>query len=72
MAGFSSGRTTRRTVRRLAARRVSEASSRLLSIWLIAATPLRTPTGMLRKTKQATRIRAVPVISMGGRLKAMT
>ena len=31
----------------------------------------RTPTGMLRNTKQATRISAVPVIWIGGRLKAM-
>ena len=62
---------TRRMVRRLDAPRVCEASSRLLSSWLIAAMPPRTPTGMLRNTKQAIRITAVPVISSGGRLKAM-
>ena len=32
--------------------------------------PARTPTGMLRKTLQATRIKAVPVSSIGGALKA--
>ncbi|MNV95564.1 hypothetical protein D3C71_1904650 [compost metagenome] len=62
---------TLRAVRKLVARRVIEASSRLLSSWLIAAMPPRTPTGMLRNTKQAIRITAVPVISSGGRLKAM-
>ncbi|MOA30581.1 hypothetical protein D3C78_1516820 [compost metagenome] len=62
---------TLRMVRKLLARSVSEASSRLLSSWLIAAMPPRTPTGMLRNTKQAIRISAEPVISTGGRLKAM-
>ncbi len=32
--------------------------------------PARTPTGMLRKTLHTTRISAVPVISIGGTLKA--
>ena len=47
-----------------------DASSRLLSIWLIAAIPARTPTGMLRNTLQTMRISAVPVISIGGTLNA--
>ncbi len=34
--------------------------------------PARTPTGMFLKTKQMTMIMAVPVISMGGTLKAKT
>jgi hypothetical protein len=49
---------------------VREASSRLLSIWLKVAMPERTPTGMLRNTKHITRMKPVPVISMGGTLKA--
>ena len=49
---------------------VCEASSSDLSICESAATPARTPTGMLRNTKQMTRIAAVPVISIGGTLNA--
>ena len=49
---------------------VVDASSRLLSICAIDAMPARTPTGMLRKTLQTTRISAVPVISIGGTLNA--
>ncbi len=49
---------------------VADASSRLRSICVIAAIPARTPTGMLRKTLQRTRISAVPVISIGGTLNA--
>ena len=49
---------------------VSEASSRLLSSWLIDAMPARTPTGMLRKMKQITRMMPVPVSSIGGTLNA--
>ena len=54
----------------LRAPRVREASSRLRSIWLMAATPARTPTGMFRKMKQTTRMMPVPVSSTGGTLKA--
>ena len=60
------------TVAKDRAPRVSEASSRLRSIWLMEAMPARTPTGMLRNTKQITMIIAVPVISIGGTLKAKT
>ena len=52
------------------ARKVAEASSRLLSIWLSAAKPALTPTGMLRNTKQITKIKPVPVSSNGGTLNA--
>ena len=34
--------------------------------------PARTPTGMFLKMKQSTMIIAVPVISIGGTLKAKT
>ena len=70
IAGRSSGRITRRTVAAERAPSVSEASSRLLSIWLKVAMPARTPTGMLRNTKHITSTKAVPVISIGGTLKA--
>ncbi len=70
IAGRNSGRITRRNVVKVRARSISDASSRLRSIWLIAAMPARTPTGMLRKTKQTTRISPVPVSSIGGTLKA--
>ncbi len=70
MAGRSSGRMTRRTVVKVPAPRVSDASSRLLSSWLIEAMPARTPTGMLRKTKLMMRMMPVPVSSIGGMLKA--
>ena len=70
MAGRSSGRITRRRVAKLPWRSVSEHSSRLLSIWLMVARPARIDTGMLRKTKQMTRMRPVPVSSIGGTLKA--
>ena len=69
-AGFSSGSRMVRSVVKPRAPSTVEASSRLLSIWLIAAIPARTPTGMLRKTLQTTRISAVPVISIGGTLNA--
>ena len=51
---------------------VSEDSSRLRSICDIEATPARTPTGMLRKMNESTRMTPVPVSSIGGTLKAMT
>ena len=70
MAGRSSGRMTRRTVPKVPWRSVSEHSSRLLSIWLIVAMPARMETGMLRKTKQMTRMMPVPVSWIGGTLKA--
>ena len=70
MAGRSRGSTTRRRVVAERAPSVSDASSRLLSIWLRAAMPARTPTGMLRNTKHMTRTKPVPVISIGGTLKA--
>ena len=69
-AGRSSGSTTRRMVVKVRAPRVREASSSDLSIWLNVAIPARTPTGMLRKTKQMTRITPVPVSSIGGTLNA--
>ncbi len=72
MAGRSSGSTTWTSVCGALPRRVSEASSRLRSIWLIVAMPARTPTGMFLNTKQMTMIMAVPVISIGGTLKAKT
>ena len=58
----------RRPVR--ARRSVFAASSRLRSICAIDAMPARTPTGMLRNTLHATRMIAVPVISIGGTLNA--
>ncbi len=70
MAGRSSGRITRRRVAKLPCRRVSEHSSRLLSIWLKVASPARIETGMFRNTKQMMRMRPVPVSSIGGTLKA--
>ena len=70
MAGRSSGKTTLQAVVQELAPRVSEASSRLLSNWLMAAMPARTPTGMLRNMKHSTRITPVPVSSIGGTLKA--
>jgi hypothetical protein len=71
MAGRISGSMTRRMVVKVRAPSVSEASSRLLSICDSDAMPERTPTGMLRNTKQITRMAAVPVSSIGGTLKAM-
>ena len=61
---------TRRRVVKPRAPSVTDASSRLLSIWLIDAMPARTPTGMLRKTKHTMRTIPVPVISIGGTLNA--
>ena len=49
---------------------VSDASSRLRSIWLRLARPARMPTGMLRNTKAITMIVPVPVSETGGMLKA--
>ena len=72
MAGRKSGSTTLRNVCHEFAPSVSELSSRLRSICDMEATPARTPTGMLRKMKESTRMMPVPVISMGGTLKAMT
>src|SRR6478609_4235115 len=69
-AGFSSGSSTVRSTVKPRAPSVTDASSRLLSIWVIDAMPARTPTGMLRKMLQTTRMIAVPVISMGGTLNA--
>src|ERR1700675_313327 len=69
-AGLSRGSSTRRRVVRPRAPSVVEASSRLLSIWAIDAIPARTPTGILRNTLQITSTIAVPVISIGGTLKA--
>src|SRR5678815_1710801 len=69
-AGLRSGRSTVRSTVKPRAPSVTDASSRLLSIWVIDAIPARTPTGMLRKMLQTIRIIAVPVISMGGTLKA--
>ena len=71
IAGRISGRVMRRNVVHELAPRVSEASSRLLSICDSDAMPERTPTGMLRNTKQITNIAAVPVSSIGGTLNAM-
>ena len=60
----------RRIVVKLEARSVSDASSRLLSSWLIEAMPARTPTGMFRNTNEMIRMMPVPVISIGGALNA--
>ena len=70
IAGRSSGRITSRNVRNVDARSVADASSSVLSIWASAATPARTPTGMLRNTKHSTRIAMPPVSSSGGTLNA--
>ena len=70
IAGRSSGNTTRNRVVAERPPSVSEASSRLLSICARDARPARVPTGMLRNTKQITRISPVPVISIGGTLNA--
>ena len=72
MAGRISGSVMRRNVVQEFAPSVSDASSRLLSIWDSDAMPERTPTGMLRNTKQITRMAAVPVSSIGGTLNAIT
>ena len=56
MAGRSNGRITLRTVVKLLAPSVSDASSRFLSSWLMAAMPARSPTGMFRNMKHMTRI----------------
>ena len=70
IAGRSSGTTMCVSVRSVDARSVADASSSVLSIWARAATPARTPTGMLRNTKHSTRIAMPPVSSSGGTLKA--
>src|SRR5437763_8320076 len=69
-AGLRSGSNTVRKTVNPRAPSVVEASSRLLSICVIAAIPARTPTGMLRKMLQTTSTSAVPVISIGGTLNA--
>ena len=71
MAGRISGSVMRRNVVQELAPSVSEASSRLYSICDREVRLDRTPTGMLRNTKQITRIAAVPVSSIGGTLNAM-
>ena len=57
-------------MRTVDARSVADASSSVLSICASAATPARTPTGMLRNTKHSTRISIPPVSSSGGTLNA--
>src|SRR4029079_15718254 len=69
-AGLSSGSSTRFNVVAPRAPSVVDASSRLRSICAIEAMPARTPTGMLRNTLQTISTSAVPVISIGGTLKA--
>ena len=72
IAGRSSGRMTLRTVVR-AWRRGSEDDfvQALVELAHGDAMPARTPTGMLRKMKQTEPgSRPVPVISIGGTLKA--
>ena len=70
IAGRNSGRMTSRSVRSVDARNVDDASSSVLSICASAATPARTPTGMLRNTKHSTRIAMPPVNSSGATLNA--
>ena len=70
IAGFKSGRMTVLIAIQEFARRVSAASSKLLSIWVIEAIPARIPTGMLRNMKHKTMIVAEPVNSNGAVLKA--
>src|SRR6476619_7388469 len=70
IAGRRSGITTRVSVRNVEARNVDDASSSVRSIWASAATPARTPTGMLRNTKHSTRIAIPPVNSSGAVLNA--
>src|SRR5450755_3569989 len=70
IAGLSSGSRMRLSVVSPRAPSVAEASSRLLSICDMAAMPARTPTGMLRNTLHRMSTSAVPVISIGGTLKA--
>src|SRR5689334_21172234 len=65
-----SGTTTRVSVRSVEARSVADASSSVRSICASAATPERTPTGMLRNTKHSTRIAMPPVNSSGATLNA--
>ena len=71
IAGRISGMTTRRTVVGVDARIVAEASSRLGSIWLMAASPARMLVVMSRATKHATRINPELASSIGGALNAM-
>ena len=70
IAGLSSGSTTLVSVRVVDARSVELASSSVRSICASAATPARTPTGMLRNTKHSTRIAMPPVSSSGATLNA--
>src|SRR6185437_6990409 len=70
IAERSSGMTMRVSVRHVDARSVDDASSSVLSTCASAATPERTPTGMLRNTKHSTRIAMPPVNSSGATLKA--
>ena len=70
MAGRSIGRMTRISVPNECEPSVSEASSRLRSIWLRLARPARMPTGMLRKAKAIAMIVPVPVSDTGGTLNA--
>ena len=61
IAGRTSGRTTRRSVVTVPAFSVDDASSRLGSSCVSAATPLRIPTGIPRKMNARMMIRPVPV-----------
>ena len=70
IAGRRSGTTTLNSVRTVDARSVDDASSSVRSICASAATPARTPTGMLRNTKHSTRIAMPPVSSSGATLNA--
>jgi len=70
IADRMSGMTTRRSVVAVPALRVEDASSRLGSSCVRAATPLRIPTGIPRKMNASTMIRPVPVICNAPALKA--
>ncbi len=67
----SSGNRTDLIVLKVPARCRSEASSRLVEIWLSADIPPRIPTGMARMAMVMMSIIAVPVSSIGAVLKAI-
>ena len=72
IAGFNKGKIIFFNVWKLDAFNVDEASSKWGSSWFIAAIPALTPTGIFLNTNEITRIIPVPVISIGGTLKAKT
>ena len=70
MVDRSRGKRTDRRVLKLPARCRTDASSRLVEIWLSADIPPRMPTGMARIAMVMIRMIAVPVSSTGGILTA--